>query len=138
VRVVDDYGHHPTEIRATLAAARGLHSGRIVVVFQPHRYTRTRDLFDAFTDAFHDADRLIVTGIYAAGEEKIPGVEAAVLVEGIRARGHRGAELVADLQKVPEVLVPELRAGDLVITLGAGSVTQLGPRLLRALEEERP
>jgi UDP-N-acetylmuramate--alanine ligase len=108
------------------------------VVFQPHRYTRTRDLFDAFTDAFHDADRLIVTGIYAAGEEKIPGVEAAVLVEGIRARGHRGAELVADLQKVPEVLVPELRAGDLVITLGAGSVTQLGPRLLRALEEERP
>jgi UDP-N-acetylmuramate--alanine ligase len=138
VRVVDDYGHHPTEIRATLAAARGLHSGRIVVVFQPHRYTRTRDLFDAFTDAFHDADRLIVTGIYAAGEEKIPGVEAAVLVEGIRARGHRGAELVADLQKVPEVLVPELRAGDLVITLGAGSVTQLGSKLLRALEEERP
>jgi UDP-N-acetylmuramate--alanine ligase len=138
VRVVDDYGHHPTEIRATLAAARGLHSGRIVVVFQPHRYSRTRDLFDAFTDAFHDADRLIVTGIYAAGEEKIPGVEAAVLVEGIRARGHRGAELVADLQKVPEVLVPELRAGDLVITLGAGSVTQLGPKLLRALEQGRP
>ena len=135
VRVVDDYGHHPTEIRATLAAARGLHSGRIVVVFQPHRYTRTHDLFDAFTDAFHDADRLIVTGIYAAGEEKIPGVEAGVLVEAIRARGHRGAELVADLEKVPEALVPELRAGDLVITLGAGSVTQLGPKLLRALAE---
>jgi UDP-N-acetylmuramate--alanine ligase len=138
VRVVDDYGHHPSEIRATLAAARGLHSGRIVVVFQPHRYTRTRDLFEAFTDAFHDADRLIVTGIYGAGEEKIPGVESALLVEAIRARGHRGADLVADLQKVPEVLVPELRAGDLVITLGAGSVTQLGPKLLQALAETRP
>jgi UDP-N-acetylmuramate--alanine ligase len=135
VRVVDDYGHHPTEVRATLAAARGLHSGRIVVVFQPHRYTRTHDLFDAFTDAFHDADRLIVTGIYAAGEDKIPGVESAALVEGIRARGHRSVELVADLEQVPERLVPELRSGDLVITLGAGSVTRLGPKLLAALEE---
>jgi UDP-N-acetylmuramate--alanine ligase len=108
-----------------------------VVIFQPHRYTRTRDLFEAFTDAFHDADRLIVTGIYGAGEDKIPGIEAATLVEGIRARGHRGAELVADLEEVPERLVPELRSGDLVITLGAGSVTRLGPRLLRALEERR-
>ncbi len=135
VTVVDDYGHHPTEIRATLAAARGLHSGRLVVVFQPHRYTRTRDLFEAFADAFHDADRLIVTGIYGAGEEKIPGVESAALVEAIRARGHRGVELVADLEQVSETLVPELRTGDLVITLGAGSVTRLGPKLIRALEE---
>jgi UDP-N-acetylmuramate--alanine ligase len=135
VRVVDDYGHHPSEIRATLAAARGLHSGRLVVVFQPHRFTRTRDLFDAFADAFHDADRLIVTSIYAAGEEKIPGIESAALVETIRARGHRGVQLVADLEEVPAVLLPELRAGDLVITLGAGSVTRLGPALLRALEE---
>jgi UDP-N-acetylmuramate--alanine ligase len=138
VRVVDDYGHHPSEIRATLAAARGLHSGRIVVVFQPHRYSRTRDLFDAFTDAFHDADRLILTAIYAAGEEKIPGVESAALVEGIRARGHRGVELVADLEQVAAVLAPDLRAGDLVITLGAGSVTRLGPALLRVLEERTP
>lgn len=138
VRVVDDYGHHPSEIRATLAAARGLHSGRIVVVFQPHRYTRTRDLFQAFSDAFHDADRLIVTGIYAAGEEKIPGVESAALVDAIRARGHRAVDLVADLEQVPAALVPELRAGDLVITLGAGSVTRLGPALLRALEERAP
>jgi UDP-N-acetylmuramate--alanine ligase len=135
IRVVDDYGHHPTEIRATLAAARGLHSGRIVVIFQPHRYTRTHDLFDAFTDAFHDADRLIVTGIYSAGEEKILGVESANLVEAIRARGHRSADLVADLEQVPELLLPELRSGDLVITLGAGSITRLGPKLLAALEE---
>jgi UDP-N-acetylmuramate--alanine ligase len=138
VRVVDDYGHHPTEIRATLAAARGLHSGRIVVVFQPHRYTRTRDLFHDFADAFHDADRLIVTAIYAAGEEKIPGVESAALVEAIRARGHRGVDLLADLEQVPEALAPELRAGDLVITLGAGSVTRLGPKLLHALEARQP
>jgi len=135
VRVVDDYGHHPSEIRATLAAARGLHSGRLVVVFQPHRYTRTRDLFDAFTDAFHDADRVVVTEVYPAGEEKIPGVESAALAEGIRARGHRGVELVPDLDAVPAALVPTLRSGDLVITLGAGSVTRLGPALLRALEE---
>jgi UDP-N-acetylmuramate--alanine ligase len=106
-----------------------------VVIFQPHRYTRTHDLFDAFTDAFHDADRLIVTGIYAAGEEKILGVESANLVEAIRARGHRSADLVADLEQVPEVLLPELRSGDLVITLGAGSITRLGPKLLAALEE---
>jgi UDP-N-acetylmuramate--alanine ligase len=138
IRVVDDYGHHPTEIRATLAAARALHSGRIVVVFQPHRYTRTQDLFESFTDAFHDADRLIVTSIYGAGEEKIPGVESAVLVDAIRARGHRHAELVADLEQVPDVLVPELRKGDLVITLGAGSVTRIGPALLAKLGEAKP
>jgi UDP-N-acetylmuramate--alanine ligase len=135
IRVVDDYGHHPTEIKATLAAARGLHSGRIVVVFQPHRYTRTQDLFHDFTDAFHDADRLIVTGIYGAGEEKIPGVESGVLVDGIRARGHRHVDLVADLEQVADVLVPELKKGDLVITLGAGSVTRLGPAILAKLRE---
>ncbi len=135
VRVVDDYGHHPAEIRATLAAARALHPGRIVVVFQPHRYTRTRDLFDDFTTCFNDADRLIVTSIYAAGEDKIPGVEAASLVEAVRAHGHRDARFVPELDGVLEALPRELEAGDLVVTLGAGSVSGLGPRLLRALEE---
>ena len=135
VRVVDDYGHHPAEIRATLAAARALHPGRIVVVFQPHRYTRTRDLFDDFTTCFNDADRLIVTAIYAAGEDKIPGVEAASLVEAVRAHGHRDVRFVPELDGVLEVLPRELEAGDLVVTLGAGSVSGLGPRLLRALEE---
>ena len=91
IRVVDDYGHHPTEIVATLAAARSTHSGRIVVVFQPHRYTRTRDLFDDFASAFHDADLLVLTEIYAAGEPKIPGVESATLVDAIRAHRQRGA-----------------------------------------------
>ncbi len=137
VRVVDDYGHHPTEVRATLAAARGVHTGRIVVVFQPHRYTRTRDLFDAFTTAFHDADLLVLTEIYAAGEPKIHGVEAAALADVIRARGHRDVRFVPELERVPAELVPELRSGDLVLTLGAGSVSQLGPRLLERLVERR-
>jgi UDP-N-acetylmuramate--alanine ligase len=135
IRVVDDYGHHPTEIRATLAAARAIHSGRLVVVFQPHRYTRTRDLFDDFAVAFHDADLLVMTEIYAAGEPKIPGVESAALAEAIAARGHRGVHLVPDLERVTEELVPALREGDLVLTLGAGSIGGLGPRLLAALEE---
>jgi UDP-N-acetylmuramate--alanine ligase len=137
VRVVDDYGHHPAEIRATLAAARAVHPGRIVVVFQPHRYTRTRDLFDDFTTCFNDADRLVVTSIYAAGEDKIPGVESASLVEAVRAHGHRDARFVAELDGVLELLPRELEPGDLVVTLGAGNVSGLGPRLLDALAEGR-
>jgi UDP-N-acetylmuramate--alanine ligase len=138
VRVVDDYGHHPTELRATLAAARSVHAGRIVAVFQPHRYTRTRDLFDAFAAAFHDADLLVVTEIYGAGEPKLPGVEAALLAEAIRARGHRDVRFVPDLERVTPELLPELRSGDLVLTLGAGSVSRLGPKLLAGLAEARP
>jgi UDP-N-acetylmuramate--alanine ligase len=138
VRVVDDYGHHPTEIRATLAAARDIHPGRIVVVFQPHRYSRTRDLFDEFATAFHDADRVWVTEIYAAGEDKIPGIEATTLVERLRARGHRGVHLAPDLTELPEQLAGELRDGDLVITLGAGSITRVGPELLRLLAASEP
>ncbi len=135
VRVVDDYGHHPAEIRATLAAARQGHRGRLVVVFQPHRFTRTRDLFDAFVTAFHEADLLVVTEIYAAGEAKIPGCEASALADAIRAHGQRDVRFVGDLQELPERLVPELAAGDLVLTLGAGSIATLGPRLLARLEE---
>ncbi len=138
VRVVDDYGHHPSEVRATLAAARGVHAGRIVVVFQPHRYSRTRDLFDAFTTAFHDADRVVLTEIYAAGEPKLPGVEAAALADAIRARGHRDVRFLADIERIPAELAPELREGDLVLTLGAGSVSRVGPKLLAALEEGSP
>ena len=135
IRIVDDYGHHPTEVRATLAAARELHSGRLVVVYQPHRDSRTRDLLDEFANAFHDADLVMLTEIYAAGEEKIPGVDSASLVAAIRARGHRNVELVADLERVPAALVDRLRDGDLVLTMGAGSVGGLGRRLLAVLEE---
>jgi len=134
VRVVDDYGHHPAEVRATLAAARALHPGRVVVVFQPHRYSRTQHLFDEFATAFHQADLLVLTEIYAAGEDKIPGVESARLAEAIRAHGQRAVRFVADLDAVPAALVPDLQPGDLVITLGAGNVSSLGPKLLAAIE----
>jgi UDP-N-acetylmuramate--alanine ligase len=135
VRVVDDYGHHPTEVRATLAAAREQHAGRLVVVFQPHRYTRTRDLFDDFAAAFHDADVLVLTEIYAAGEPKLAGVEAAALADAVRQRGHRDVRFVSELDAIAPSLAPDLREGDLVLTLGAGSITRLGPQLLLALEQ---
>ena len=135
VRVVDDYGHHPAEIRATLAAARQVHDGRVVVVFQPHRYSRTQLLFDDFATAFHQADLLVLTEIYAAGEDKIAGVDGARLAEAIRAHGQRDVRFVADVDAVPAALIPDLAAGDLVITLGAGNVSALGPRLLQALGE---
>jgi len=135
VRVVDDYAHHPAEIIATLASARETHPGRIVAAFQPHRYTRTRDVWEEFITAFNDADVLIVSAIYAAGEDKIPGVEAAPLVEAICAHGHHNARFVADLDEVLDTLAGELRPGDLVLTLGAGSISTLGTRLIERLEE---
>jgi len=134
IRVVDDYGHHPAEIRATLAAARTVHEGRIVVAFQPHRFTRTRDLLGEFATAFNDADRLFVTDVYPAGEAPIPGADAAALVEAIRAHGHRDVQHVAALADLPDRLAAELAAGDLVVTLGAGNVVRLGSELLERLE----
>ena len=133
IRVVDDYGHHPDEVLATLAAARVAHPGRLVVVFQPHRYTRTRDCFDAFATAFGDADLLVMTEIYAAGEAKLPGVDASSLADAIRAHGHRDVRFEAELDEIARNLPGELRSGDLVLTLGAGDVSSLGPRLLAAL-----
>jgi UDP-N-acetylmuramate--alanine ligase len=105
------------------------------VLFQPHRYTRTQLLFDEFATAFHQADLLVLTEIYAAGEDKIPGVESARLADAIRAHGQRDVRFVADVDAVPAALVPDLAPGDLVITLGAGNVSALGPKVLRALEE---
>jgi UDP-N-acetylmuramate--alanine ligase len=137
VRVVDDYGHHPAEVRATLAAAREVHDGRLVVAFQPHRYTRTQDRWKDFTRAFNDADVLILTEIYAAGESKIPGVEAAGLAEALRAHGHREVHFVADLDDVLERLAELAQPGDLVVTLGAGSISSLGARLVERLREVR-
>jgi UDP-N-acetylmuramate--alanine ligase len=136
VVVVDDYGHHPAEIRATLASARAIHPGRIVVAFQPHRYTRTRDLWEEFTAAFNDADVLFVTEVYAAGEDKIPGIEAAPLVEAIRAHGHRNAQFVADLDELPARVARAALPGDLVVTLGAGSISAAGPEILAQLEAQ--
>jgi UDP-N-acetylmuramate--alanine ligase len=135
VRVVDDYGHHPAEIEATLAAAREIHRGRIVVAFQPHRYTRTRDLWDEFTRCFNRADVLVLTEIYAASEDKLPGVEASLLADAIRDHGHRAVHFERDLDAALARLVGEVREGDLVVTLGAGSISTLGARLVAALQE---
>jgi UDP-N-acetylmuramate--alanine ligase len=134
VSLVDDYGHHPAEIRATLAAAREGHSGRIVVAFQPHRFTRTRDLWDEFTAAFNHADVLLVTRIYPASEEEIPGIESEPLVEAIRAHGHRNAHYVSDLDDLPAQIASFAERGDLVVTLGAGNISTLGERILAELE----
>jgi UDP-N-acetylmuramate--alanine ligase len=135
--VVDDYGHHPAEIRATLDSAREIHTGRVVVAFQPHRYTRTRDLWDDFVTAFNDADVLVLTDIYSAGEAKIPNVEAARLADALRAHGHRDVRFASNLDDVVDELAATAREGDLVLTLGAGSISQVGGRLLAKLRERR-
>lgn len=121
VLIVDDYAHHPTEIRATLAAARLL--GRpVTAVFQPHRYSRTQKLYASFRDCFHDADRLIVTDIYPAGEKPIPGVTAARLAADIRRASGRPVQMVAERERIARELVAQLQPGDVVVTLGAGDI----------------
>ena len=134
VMVVDDYGHHPAEIRATLAGARAsFPQKRIVCAFQPHRYTRTRDLLGDFATAFNDADLVVLSEVYAAGEEPIPGVSGARLHEAVRACGHRDAWFVPDRSKLAQTLSDMVREGDLVLTLGAGDITHLGEELLALL-----
>lgn len=130
VVVVDDYGHHPTEIRATLAAAKGFDDHRLVVVFQPHRYTRTQDLFEEFSHAFYDAHMLIVTDIYAASEDPIEGVSAKGLVENIKKYGHRDVTYIKEFDQIVRVLKEKTRPGDLLITLGAGDVWKIGEQFL--------
>jgi UDP-N-acetylmuramate--alanine ligase len=137
VTVVDDYGHHPAEIRATLAAAKAGFESRVITVFQPHRYTRTRHLFQDFLTAFNQADALVVMDIYAAGEPPLPGVEAEALADGIRAHGHREVTyLGGDRARIVQHLVDVTRPGDLVLLLGAGDVGQLAPALLHRLESD--
>ena len=131
VSVVDDYAHHPVEVAATLQAARGMHPGRVVAVFQPHLYSRTRELADAFGTALSAADVVVVTDVYAAREDPEPGVDGDLVLRNVH--GPQEVLSVPDLADVPAVLVPDLRPGDLVLTLGAGDITTLGPRLLDAL-----
>jgi len=133
VTVVDDYGHHPTEIRATLAAARSVCSERLHVLFQPHRYTRTLHLMDDFARAFHQADRVLVLDIYAASEKPIEGVTSEALVERMRQFGNRGAEYAGASDSGVEMIVQGVEPGDMILTLGAGSVSQLGDRILERL-----
>jgi UDP-N-acetylmuramate--alanine ligase len=134
VVVVDDYGHHPAEIRATLAGARAsFPHRRIMVAFQPHRYSRTRDLLGDFATAFNDADVLVLTEIYAAGEDPIPGVTGARLLEAVQACGHRDATFVPAHDGLAQAVLARLKPGDLVLTLGAGDITHLGEELLALL-----
>ena len=133
ITVVDDYGHHPTEVKATLAAARQVWKGRLIVVFQPHRFSRTKALFEEFTQAFGDADMLILNDIYPASEEPIAGVNSQVLAEAIRKAGHRHVEYVAQAEGTIEFLLNTVKPKDTVITLGAGSIYKIGEALLKQL-----
>ena len=137
VTVVDDYGHHPTEIKATLASARLGGYNRILALFQPHRYTRTQFLMDEFAQAFGQADRLFLMDIYAASEKPIEGVTAEALAGRVRATGHAGVEYVGSMENGIAAMVNAATEGDLALTLGAGSVSQAGEKILAALRGER-
>lgn len=136
VMVVDDYGHHPNEIRATVRAIKeGFPDRRLVVVFQPHRYTRTRDLMEEFHTAFYGADELVVMEVYAAGETPIEGVSGSLIAEGVIEHGKKGVKFAPDIESALETLMGILRSGDIALTLGAGSVTTLGEKILSSLSQ---
>ncbi|MBY8825978.1 UDP-N-acetylmuramate--L-alanine ligase [Sphingomonas colocasiae] len=124
VTVIDDYGHHPVEIRAVLAAAREGVKGRVIAVVQPHRYSRLGNLMDEFQQAFNDADIVYVTPVYAAGEAPVEGVDSAALVAGLRQRGHRAANEIASAQALADALAKDIQPGDMVVCLGAGDITK--------------
>ena len=139
VSVVDDYGHHPTEIRATLKSGRAAYAGRrLVVLFQPHRYSRTAALRDEFARAFNDADVVLVTAVYAAGEPPIEGASGEALVEALRRHGHHNVRYVESVDDGVAELSREVRDGDVVLTLGAGDVTRAGPALIARLKANAP
>jgi len=133
ITVISDYGHHPAEIRATLAAAREGFGRRLVVLFQPHRYTRTRDLFAEFLDSFDAADHLILTDVYAAGEEPIDGLTGEVLFWALKRRGHLEVTYVPQRDDLVDSVKPALRKGDIVLVLGAGNIHGVAGDLVRAL-----
>jgi UDP-N-acetylmuramate--alanine ligase len=138
ILVVDDYGHHPTEITAVIAAARAGVDRRVVVVFQPHRFTRTRDLLADFGHALAAADEVVLTDIYAAGEPPIPGITVDVLAQTVRAAATCPVHVVRSLDDLPEAVAALLREGDLVITLGAGSIGGVGDRILETIRRRLP
>ena len=133
ILVFDDYGHHPAEIHATLNAAKNGFGRRIVAVFQPHRYTRTQYLLQEFFTAFYQADLVVITEIYPAGEPIIPGVSGKQIADGALERGHRHVMFIQNKEEVPGFLLPVLQAGDMVITMGAGDIWRVGEELLHRL-----
>jgi UDP-N-acetylmuramate--alanine ligase len=135
--VIDDYAHHPTEIRAVLSAAREGAEGRVIAVMQPHRYSRLEALMDDFQNAFNDADVVFVTPVYPAGEEPIEGVDAAALAEGLRARGHRMARAIDDLAQLSRDLRDLAADGDMIICMGSGDITKWAASLPASLGDAR-
>jgi len=138
VSVIDDYGHHPTEIKATLAAAKQCGFRKIHVIFQPHRYTRTRDLMEDFTTAFAGADSLFLLEIYAASEKPIEGITAQALGNRISEKSGKPVQYVASFTDAVKPVSDVAQEGDMILTLGAGSVSQLGPMILEKLKEREP
>ena len=134
IMVIDDYGHHPTEIRATIRAIRDSWKRPLTVIFQPHRFTRTQDLFDEFLTAFEGADRLVLTEIYPAGEDPIPGATGEALYQAIKRKGHIELEFVPDKNQIAQQIASKLSAGDMVLTLGAGDIYKVGEALVEALK----
>ncbi|PYX15563.1 MAG: UDP-N-acetylmuramate--L-alanine ligase [Acidobacteria bacterium] len=134
VSVIDDYGHHPTEIRATLAAARECGCRKVHVVFQPHRYTRTQSLMDEFATAFEDADSLFVLDIYPAGEQPIPEITGAALARRIAENRTLPVKYVSSFENAATTVIADAQEGDMILTLGAGSVSQLGPMIIERLQ----
>ncbi|WP_116091480.1 UDP-N-acetylmuramate--L-alanine ligase [Sphingomonas crusticola] len=137
VTVIDDYGHHPVEIKAVLAAAREGAEGRVIAVVQPHRFTRLRDLMEDFQTAFNEADIVYVAPVYPAGEQPIEGVDAAALVTGLKMRGHRAAQVIDGADALAAELAEVVRAGDMVICLGAGDITKWAAGLADAIAKAR-
>lgn len=138
ITVVDDYGHHPTEIRATLSAIKeAWPEKRLVVLFQPHRYSRTKALFKEFQTCFHLADLLVITEVYAASEEPLEGVNSRILLEEIKRHGQRNTFYIADVEAIASELPPMLQENDLVLTLGAGNIVRVGEDLLHLLRDQR-
>ncbi len=138
ITVVDDYGHHPTEIRATLKAIKdSWPEKKLVVLFQPHRYSRTEALFDDFQTCFHQADKLVMTDIYAASEQPVEGVTTENLLAGIKKHGQRYTQYVPEVAMLAAAIVDDLESGDLVLTLGAGNIVRAGEELLNILKEKK-
>jgi len=134
ILVIDDYGHHPTEIRATIGAIRDSWKRPLTVIFQPHRFTRTRDLFDEFLTAFEGADRLVLTEIYSAGEDPIPGMTGEALYQAIKRKGHLDVQFVPDKNDIVAQVAGELKQGDISLTLGAGDIYRVGEALVETLK----
>jgi UDP-N-acetylmuramate--alanine ligase len=138
ITVVDDYGHHPAEIRATLEAARGCKFNRLLVLFQPHRYTRTQHLWNDFSRAFNQADVLVLTDIYAASETPIPGVSSEALAGAIREAGHKNVHYFRSMQDGIEYLLKQAHPGDAILTIGAGNVSRASNEFVVLLGTEHP